>query len=549
MTSALITTTSAIHKSFTLSGNQLVVITCLYLALVLNYPFLNQVFTAVTSEPDYNVFFLISVPILLTALFVFINSMMSLGKALKPVLILTLFISSLLFYATTTYGTVFDYSMVQNTFETDSAETLAYFNLYGFGFILAFGVIPSLFIYKVNVKEERFLNMLVARFRLFSISAIIVLIIAALYYANYAAVGRNNSGLVAYITPYKFIDASSKYIKRNFLSSPPSFTLLDQNPSIEDESNTPKVTVLVVGETARAQNFSLNGYAKHTNRYTDQLGVISFNAMSSCGTATAVSLPCMFSRLNHSEFEKRAAAYQQNVIDIISLAGADVLWVNNNNGGCKDVCNRVATLKIETNSEKPLCDGEYCLDEALLAPLNDKLQNLTHQHTVIVLHMMGSHGPTYFKRYPKDKTVFVPDCQRSDIQNCSQEELINTYDNTIAYTDFVLRKIIRQLQRFETQTSAKTSMLYISDHGESLGEKGIYLHGLPYAFAPEEQTHVPMIYWQTRENHNESMDCLQQKASEPLSHDKVFDIVLGLTSVNSKVYQRDNDVFADCRML
>ena len=305
--------------------------------------------------------------------------------------------------------------------------------------------------------------------------------------------------------------------------------------------------MLVLGETARAQNFSLNGYDKDTNPYTSQQGVVSFSNVSSCGTATAVSVPCMFSRLQKSNYDKRLAIAQQNVVDLVKLAGADVLWLSNNNGSCKGVCTRVENHQLSTDPVNPLCDSEFCYDEALLAPLKTKLSSLTQNNTLIVLHVIGSHGPTYFKRYPKNKTRFTPDCPRSDIQHCSPEALINTYDNTIAYTDFVLSQIIAQLNTLAGQENIETSMLYISDHGESLGEKGVYLHGLPYAFAPKEQIHVPMIFWADAHNTNFDMACLIKMADEPLSQDNIFDTVLSIMSVKTKAYNQQLDAFLPCK--
>jgi lipid A ethanolaminephosphotransferase len=194
-----------------------------------------------------------------------------------------------------------------------------------------------------------------------------------------------------------------------------------------------------------------------------------------------------------------------------------------------------------------LCDGEYCLDEALLLPLADKLKHLTHQDTLIVLHMMGSHGPTYFKRYADKQRLFTPDCQRSDIQNCSHQSLVNTYDNTIAYSDFVLSEIILQLDALAVVENVQTTMLYVSDHGESLGEKGLYLHGMPYALAPTEQTHVPLLLWQNDAQASSNVECLQAVSSEPISHDNLFDMLLGITSVRSTTYQADSDILAKCR--
>jgi lipid A ethanolaminephosphotransferase len=534
-------------KNYQYSANQLIVLTCLYIALICNLPFLIKTKAAITVASEYDLVFLYSVPLLLTCIFIIINGIIGINAILKPVLISSVLLSSSLFYATTTYGIVFDFNMIQNGLETDTAEALSYLNLYAVLFFLITGVLPASLLYFARMKQQTVVKSIVSRIGLIAVNVSLVLLIANFFYADYASVGRNNRVLSGYITPYKFIDASVKYAKLNHFSTPLPFKTIDNTPQLLSDNNVPKVTIIVVGETARAQNFSLNGYASNTNRFTQDKGVISFSEVSSCGTATAVSLPCMFSRLDRVNYNNRNANAQQNVLDIASMAGIDVLWIDNNNGSCKGVCERINTIEIETTDTNPLCDGEYCLDEALLEPLQHKLDNLGSNSTLIVLHMMGSHGPTYYKRYPKDKRHFLPDCQRSDIQHCSENEIINTYDNTIAYTDFVLSEIIGKLENLESTSSVQTSMLYISDHGESLGEKGVYLHGLPYMFAPREQTHVPMLYWQNQIADEQSFDCINSVSSTTISHDNLFDIVLGISSVKSSQYNEQRDVLADCR--
>ena len=510
-------------------------------------PFLLHSASAITDSDNYNWLFLLSLPILLISLIILITSTISIGRLLKPVLVLNIMISSLLLYATSAFGVVFDSTMIQNGLETDSAEAFSYINIYFILFILITGVLPSLCVAYAKIKKQTFVKATIARTLLVTANVIVVFIIASVFFSSYASVGRNNSELLAYITPYKFIDASAKLINKQYLSPPLDFQMLDNSPYIVNEDNETHVTVLVVGETARAQSFSLNGYTQNTNQYTKSSDVISFTNVSSCGTATAVSLPCMFSRLHKHDFDNRLAKSQQNLLDLASIAGIDVLWVDNNNGSCKGVCARVNTLQIAVDKANPLCDGEYCLDEALLAPLKTKLSDLHSNHTLIVLHMIGSHGPTYFKRYPQDKRPFLPDCQRSDIQNCSEQELVNTYDNTIAYTDFVLSEIIQILTEAEVNMGIKASMLYISDHGESLGEKGVFLHGLPYAFAPQEQTHIPMLYWQTSNKLETDTNCLKAQKSSLVTHDNYFDIVLGVMSISTSVYDPNSDLFFPCR--
>ena len=535
-------------KNLKLTTNQLVVYTCLYIVFILNIPFLTKTVSVITALDQYSLLFLISVPFFLLSLSIIVQSFFAFRWITKPFLILVVLLSSILFYATINYGIVFDYGMIQNTVETDTAEAFSYFNLSAIFSFLFFGVIPSIFIAKVQLTYSSFFGELFARMKLLTGSIGALLLIAIVFYSNYASVGRNNRDLVGYLTPYALIDSTAKYIRKNYLYPPLKFSVLDTKPEIVKPTQNKHVTVMVLGETARAQNFSLNGYYKPTNQYTDKLNVVSFANVSSCGTATAVSVPCMFSRLNKADYDKRIAIAQQNAIDIIHLAGADVLWVSNNNGSCKGVCNRVKTVQISTKMTSPLCDGEYCFDEALLTPLKQKLASLTHENTLIVLHMIGSHGPTYYRRYPDKNRIFTPDCQRSDIQNCTQDELVNTYDNTIAYTDFVLSRVIDELSSLSELNNVETSMLYISDHGESLGESGVFLHGLPYAFAPKEQTHVPFIYWADSFHLKGRADCIKEARNLDLSHDNIFDILLNEMSIKSNTYKEQNNPLSQCKL-
>lgn len=535
-------------KLTSVTTNQLLLFVGIYIVAIFNFSFLNKTFEAIVVQEVYSTPFLITVPVFLLCLTIIILGLFSQRILIKPFLITLIIISSTISYATISYGTVFDYGMVQNMFETYSAEALSYINLYSMGYFLLFGIIPSTIILLVNVTYKSTAKEILERGKLLTICCLLATLIGSAFYSNYASVGRNNRELIGYIVPFKFIDATYKYFKRNYFRPPLEFKLLDTNPFIQKVNNRKNVTVLVVGETARSQNFSLNGYIKNTNKFTDKFNVVSFSNMYSCGTATAVSVPCMFSKLEHKNYDKRVAVSQQNVLDLIHLAGVDVLWVDNNSS-CKGVCARIKTIYLDTNKNNPNCDGEYCFDEVLIEALDKKLAAITHESTLIVLHMIGSHGPTYFRRYPVHHKIFKPDCQRSDIQNCSSEELVNTYDNTIAYTDFVLSKIIEKLVNKSQNENIETSLLYVSDHGESLGEKGVYLHGLPYAFAPQEQTHIPMLFWKSKNQESINLPCLDNISNQPYSHDNLFDSVLSLMSINSKAYNKKRDFFYPCKSL
>ncbi|SGY95788.1 Phosphatidylethanolamine:Kdo2-lipid A phosphoethanolamine transferase [Moritella viscosa] len=257
------------------------------------------------------------------------------------------------------------------------------------------------------------------------------------------------------------------------------------------------------------------------------MGIISFQDVSSCGTATAHSLPCMFSNLNRNNYDKNRANSQDNVLDVLTHAGIDTLW-KDNDGGDKSVAKNIKKITIDASQYADVCNGSTCYDEAMLKSFDDEIANMK-ENKLIAMHMIGSHGPTYWLRYPQQKELFTPSCNQSDIENCSDEKIVNVYDNTIAYTDYVIAETIKKLQRYSADYNV--ALMYISDHGESLGEKGLYLHGTPYSFAPEEQTQVPFFMWlpqQYADAKGINKRCLMEKAkTETFSHDNLFHTLLG----------------------
>lgn len=526
-----------------LTTNRLILSVCIYIAFILNIPFLIKATQAITKLEQYNVLFLLSVPLFLLSLSIFVQCFFAFRKVTKFSLIVTVLISSVLFYASLNYGVIFDYGMIESIADNSATEVLPYVNYSTLVFILVFGIIPSILIYNVKLSYTTFSGESFARLKLLLGSFSVLLFIALVFYSNYASVGRNNRDLVAYITPYALLDASVKYLQKNVLYPPPHFELIDTEPEVNADKK--QVTVLVLGQTARAQNFSLNGYEKQTNRFTKNLNVVSFTDMTSCGTSKAVSIPCIFSDLDRQDFTRRTANATQNVLDIIQLAGVDVLWIANKRASCKGVCKRLKRHKISQSEYPEHCQQNRCYDEVVIEQFEQKLSTLTHSNTLIILHIAGSRGPDYFTKYPSSHRYFIPDCQRSDIQNCTSEELVNAYDNSIAYTDYVLAQIVERLEKLSTKRNIDTVFLYTSDHGESLGEKGIYLHGIPYVFAPKEQLHIPFIVKMFSNNTN--IKCVKEAASQPISHDNIFDLLLGLTGVRSKAYNVNQDIFSQCR--
>ena len=309
--------------------------------------------------------------------------------------------------------------------------------------------------------------------------------------------------------------------------------------------------VLVVGETARAANFGLSGYARQTtpelHKLKAQGDLVYFSNVSSCGTSTQTSLPCMFSHLGKTEFENTDQPYE-GLLDVLQRAGLAVLWIDNQSG-CKGTCNRVAQWETQALKVPELCQDGECFDEIMLQELPKRLALLDPikraKGTVVVMHQMGSHGPAYYKRSPQAIKQFTPECKSSALQNCPVEQIVNAYDNSVLYADHFVAQTVKWLEA----QPRPTALMYLSDHGESLGEKGLYLHGMPYRMAPREQTHVPMLAWLSKPMQKQRgwrMACLQDQADKPWSHDNLFHSMLDLSQVSTGLAKPELNIFAAC---
>ncbi|MFN3567020.1 MAG: phosphoethanolamine transferase, partial [Burkholderiaceae bacterium] len=308
----------------------------------------------------------------------------------------------------------------------------------------------------------------------------------------------------------------------------------------------PTLLVFVVGETARAANFSLNGYPRQTNPELAQLAVVNFPRTTACGTSTEVSLPCMFSPFGRADYDEDRIRRHESLLHLLARAGLRVVWLDNQSG-CKGVCDGLEVRDLSREKRHDVCDAERCLDEILLHGLRDVVERGTGD-TVVVLHQLGNHGPAYFRRYPPAMKRFEPACERKELADCTREQIVNAYDNAILYTDHLLARAIRYLDGLHDRYDV--ALAYVSDHGESLGERGLYLHGMPYPVAPREQLEVPMIWWfapDSARNLDVDLACLRRRAAEPASHDHLFHSVLGLLAVTTPRYRPQLDLFGACR--
>ncbi len=454
-----------------------------YISICLNIAFFKQVLQALPLDSLHNVLVFLSMPVVA---FSVINIVLTLSSFLwlnRPLACLFILVGAAAQYFIMTYGIVIDRSMIANIIDTTPAESYALMTpqmLLTLGFS---GVLAALIACWIKIKPATSrLRSVLFRGANILVSVLLILLVAALFYKDYASLFRNNKELVKSLSPSNSIVASWSWYSHQRLANLPLVRIGEdahRNPLMQNEKRK-NLTILIVGETSRAENFSLNGYPRETNPRLAKDNVVYFPNTASCGTATAVSVPCMFSDMPREHYKEELAQHQEGVLDIIQRAGINVLW-NDNDGGCKGACDRVP-----------------------------------HQN-VTALNL--------------------------------KEQLVNTYDNTLVYVDYIVDKAINLLK--EHQDKFTTSLVYLSDHGESLGENGIYLHGLPYAIAPDSQKQVPMLLWLSEDyqkRYQVDQNCLQKQAqTQHYSQDNLFSTLLGLTGVETKYYQAADDILQTCR--
>ena len=527
---------------------RLVAILSAYFLILMNISFWRFVFTHISISGFTDGVFLLSLPVLVFTIIYAAFCVLLLPYVGKPLMVLLLIVSAAVNYLTYQFGVFIDADMIRNTFETNPGEVKDLITLRSVSWLVLLGIVPSLILCRVKIIFKPFLKELTGRLARVGILLLCLLVLTPFVYKEYASFGRNNRQVRRLVIPHNYIYATIRYFQIEAQHRRP-FTKLDKDAKhipYPDEKKT--VFVLVLGETARAQNFSLNGYERKTNPRLAKEDIVNFPHVTSAGTATAVSVPAIFSFVSRDDFNPTDARYTENLLDLLQQTGYKVFWLENDNG-CKGVCTRVPNKEMDVKNKK-FCDGLYCHDEIMLGELRDYLKNSKDDHLFIVLHTIGSHGPTYFRRYPKEFKKFTPTCDTEEIQTCTREQIVNTYDNTILYADHISASVIDILKEHPKWESG---MMYVSDHGESLGENGVYLHGLPYAIAPETQTRVPMAIWMSntmKKADHIDYACLKKKAAEgKFSHDNISHSLLTLMESQSKVYDPQLDIFDSCRTL
>lgn len=464
----------------------------------------------------------------------------------KPVLIALLLVTAAAAHYMNRYTVYFDADMVRNILHTDAKESGELLTPGFIGSIAVYGLLPSILVWRARIRLRPFKRALLVRglcmLAAFAVSAGAMMV----SFQDLSSLMRNHKELRYLIAPGNYLVSSIQVAMDDGAArdAPRIPVGADARVAARPPDSRPRLLVLVVGETVRAQNWGLNGYSRQTTPGLQRIGPVNFSDVTACGSSTEISLPCMFSPYGRADYDKDRIHRSESLLHVLERAGIETVW-RDNQSGCKGVCDGLAFESFEHDDDPAFCDGERCLDEVMLRDLAEVARGRPGD-AVIVLHQLGNHGPSYYRRYPQRLRRFAPDCRTSELGECSRDEIVNAYDNAVLYTDEFLARTIRLLSE---DPSRDTAMIYVSDHGESLGEGGLYLHGVPYPIAPATQLKVPMVMWLSpgfASDRGIDMRCMRKNADAPASHDNLFHSVLGLMQVSTRAYDRRRDLFADC---
>ncbi len=536
--------------SFDLSRQQLMLATALWISLLPNLAtlkaFANSPSAGEGMLPLAFAFggwlFIFFISYLMIALF----ACLFWGRSLKIICMVLLVLAATFGYFSLFLGTLFEKTMIANMIQTHTSEAFELVHARMLLWIAVVGLLPAWLLWRVSLRPTPSF----ARAIFVPVTTLIVLLAitaACVFsmYPRYASAARNRSISFDTLAPANVFAASIHYAASRYAASTVRAPRgLDARQAYALKK--PRLVVFVLGETARAQNQGLNGYARDTTPRMRAAGGYYFSDTASCGTATTISVPCIFSGFGRESFSLHKGLGSETLIDVVLRGGARVIW-RDNDAGCKGVCDKADVVDLTASSDARWCvETADCFDEILFEGLEEKVRSVT-KDTFLVLHIKGSHGPAYFKRYPPAFEKYVPTCKSSDLAACDSQSLINSYDNTILYTDHVIGELTVLLNKLSDQFTP--AMLYASDHGESLGESGLYLHGMPYSLAPKEQTRVPMYAWVPPAfARMEKWDakCMAEQTKIQRSHDNIYSTILGFLEIETAEYKRELDLFSAC---
>ena len=440
------------------------------------------------------------------------------------------------------YGTTMTPDMVRNFLQTDSREAMMYFSISSLS-ICVFLLLPSGLLLLGGAKYKLSLPEQCRRAGLCALFLLIGVLLLMSQLQPFSALMRNDKSLRYLIAPFNVVySTASTLLRDQNTDQKRERQIVDVNPTALTTPERPTVFVLVIGETARSANWQLAGYKRETTPRLASMDIINIPTVQACGTSTDVSLPCMLSRVGRRDYDRKRILSEESLPSLLQRSGLNVTWIDNQSGS-KGTSDGVRTVFL--NQNEALCAKGECMDMAFVDDLKARLSQLKNrERQVLILHMMGSHGPAYDQRSEDPDKVFGAVCTDPSFRSCSSEQIINAYDASIRYTDRVIAELIKTLS---ARKNVNTALIYVSDHGESLGENGLFLHGAPYYVSPDVQRIVPMVMWlsdEFKEDYKVSGAVIEKNIQKTVTHDHLYHTVLGLLNVKSSTYEKQWDLSA-----
>lgn len=474
-----------------------------------------------TNNIDYSslsgILLIISLIILIVVLnaFVFYIGLYISPLIGKILLVLFAVINSIAVYFINTYSVMIDKTMIGNILNTSFEESSSFFSINLVIYVILLGIIPSILIVKAKIVRIKFKKFIVH----IVLTLIFLLSFAYINSTNWLWIDKNSKTLGAMVMPWSYVVNTSRFYIHKSKENEKEILL----PNATIKNTEKSISVLVIGESARSKNFSLYGYEKETNPLLSKMNNVYAYKANSCATYTTAGVKCI---LEH----KQTNDLYEILPNYLFRNDIEVIWRTTNWGEPPvHVKNYLKRGDLEKLSNTYKSD----FDEVLLNGLKEQILASKKDKILIVLHTSTSHGPTYNKKYPEKFNKFTPVCESVELAKCTQEELLNAYNNTIVYTDYILSTLINELKQLETYNSA---MFYVSDHGESLGENNLYMHGLPVSIAPKEQLEIPFIVWL-------SNNSKQLKDTKVASQHNVFHSILDFLAIESPIYDENMSIF------
>ena len=546
----------------TLSVEQLMLTASLFFALTANRAFFAATLKDRSATDPTAWGFGAAMFVLVLGLHLLLMALVAHRHTIKPLLVVLILGTAFATYYMGAFGVYLDPSMLRNVMRTDVKEASELFNPEMLRHVLLHGGLPLLILWRIRLRppaaNARWWRAMALRTGLVLGTLATVAGCLLLVFQPFASLMRNQKEVRYLITPANYLWSIGSVLaaETRGAAKPREAIGLDALPGPSWAARRkPLVVVMVVGETARAANWGLNGGRQTTPelaalRQADPQALVNFSQVTACGTNTETSLPCMFAPVGRRAYDEARIRGQQSLLHVVARAGVAVNW-RDNQSGCKGVCEGLPSDIVSAATTPALCSDGRCLDEGLVHDLDQRLK--AAQGTQLwVLHMLGNHGPSYFRRHPPAFARFLPECRNDDLRQCTVEQITNSYDNALLYTDHLLAQAITRLKARAGEVD--TALLYVSDHGESLGEHNLFLHGIPYAIAPDVQKQVPMVMWTSpglEAAAGLQSGCLARSLSaqavKAVAHDHLFHTLLGLLDVRTALHEPAFDLASPCR--